>query len=53
MSMADTVELLKVEIGRLRQMLRRHGIEPEPDDQADDEPAAKPPAESEPEAGEA
>jgi hypothetical protein len=38
-SLAETVERLEAEIGRLREMLGRHGIEPDADDQADDEPA--------------
>jgi ATP-dependent Clp protease ATP-binding subunit ClpA len=38
-SLAETVERLEAEIGRLRQMLGPHGIEPASDDQAGDEPA--------------
>jgi hypothetical protein len=41
MSLADTVERLEAELGRLRRMLRQHGIEPPPDDQADDHPPAE------------
>jgi ATP-dependent Clp protease ATP-binding subunit ClpA len=52
-SLAETVERLEAEIGRLRQMLRRHGIEPRPDHQPDDEPATGATPESEPEAGQA
>ncbi|MGN6791515.1 MAG: UvrB/UvrC motif-containing protein [Streptosporangiaceae bacterium] len=54
-SLARTVERLEAEIGRLRQMLRRHGIEsiePQLEDQADDQTAAEAPA-SEPRADEA
>jgi hypothetical protein len=40
-SLADTVERLEAELGRLRRMLRQHGIEPPPDDQADDHPPAE------------
>ena len=38
-SLAEAVERLEAEVGRLRQMLRRHGIEPDSDDQPDDKPA--------------
>jgi ATP-dependent Clp protease ATP-binding subunit ClpA len=38
-SLAETVERLEGEIGRLRQMLERHGREPASDDQPDDESA--------------
>jgi ATP-dependent Clp protease ATP-binding subunit ClpA len=50
-ALAETVERLETEIERMRQVLGRHGIEPQPEDQADD--AAEATAESEPEAGQA
>jgi hypothetical protein len=52
-SLAETVERLEAEIGRLRQIVRQHGIEPRPDDQADDVPPAEPTAASDPNTGEA
>src|SRR5215475_12578573 len=52
-ALAETVERLEAEISRLRQMLRRHGIESQPGDQPDHDPAAGVTPESDPEAGQA
>jgi ATP-dependent Clp protease ATP-binding subunit ClpA len=52
-SLAETVERLEAEIGRLRQILRLRGIEPRPDDHADDFPPTDPTAASDPNTGEA
>ncbi|MDR2986947.1 MAG: UvrB/UvrC motif-containing protein [Nocardiopsaceae bacterium] len=49
-ALAETVERVETEIGQMRQELRRHGIEPQPDDQSGD--VAEAAAEPEPEAGE-
>jgi ClpA/ClpB-like protein/UvrB/UvrC motif-containing protein len=53
MSLAETVERLEAELERIRQMLSRHGIEPRPDDQADDDLSAEATAVSDPNASEA
>src|SRR5215475_13859166 len=52
-SLAETVERLEAELGRLRDALRRHGIEPQLDAATDQQPPAEAVAESEQEAGEA
>jgi predicted HTH domain antitoxin len=38
MSLTETVERLEADLAQLRHVLRQRGIEPPPDDRADDHP---------------